>query len=177
MQDKPNDILLAAGQVLTVLLMGLTIAVAMLLVGIIPFLLLNYSDFAQAVTEAGGSNITLTLGAAIVTLLTAAALCAIAFYFFKLLRQLILSVGKDDPFTLENASRLDRMGWIALIFQIATFPIAALVAYLGHLVPAENLTVDFQFSLTGVLLAVVLFILARVFKHGATMREDLEGTV
>ena len=28
-----------------------------------------------------------------------------------------------------------------------------------------------------VLMVIVLFILARVFKHGAAMREDLEGTV
>ena len=43
--------------------------------------------------------------------------------------------------------------------------------------PHEELTADIEFSLTGVLLALVLFILARVFRHGAAMREDLEGTV
>ena len=29
----------------------------------------------------------------------------------------------------------------------------------------------------GILLVLILFILARVFRHGAAMREDLEGTV
>ena len=33
------------------------------------------------------------------------------------------------------------------------------------------------FSLSGILMVLVLFILARVFRHGAAMREDLEGTV
>ena len=32
-------------------------------------------------------------------------------------------------------------------------------------------------DLTGFLIVLVLFILARVFRHGAAMREDLEGTV
>ena len=31
--------------------------------------------------------------------------------------------------------------------------------------------------MTAWLLVVILFILARVFRHGAAMREDLEGTV
>jgi Fe-S cluster assembly ATPase SufC len=32
-------------------------------------------------------------------------------------------------------------------------------------------------DMTGILLVIILFILARVFRHGAAMREDLEGTV
>ena len=51
------------------------------------------------------------------------------------------------------------------------------MAYLGDFVPSENLKVDFDFTLTGLLLAIVLFILARIFRHGVEMREDLEGTV
>jgi hypothetical protein len=37
--------------------------------------------------------------------------------------------------------------------------------------------VDFGLSFGGVLLALVLFILARVFRKGAEMRAELEGTV
>jgi len=36
---------------------------------------------------------------------------------------------------------------------------------------------DTHMSLTGLLVGLVLLILARVFRHGAAMREDLEGTV
>ena len=94
-----------------------------------------------------------------------------------MLGRIIDTVEAGDPLTIENAERLNRMGWIALIFQAATLPISGLAAYLRDLLPTDELSVDFQFSLTGVLLALVLFILARVFKHGAQMREDLEGTV
>lgn len=33
------------------------------------------------------------------------------------------------------------------------------------------------FSLTGIMIVLLLFILARVFRRGAAMREDLDGTV
>ena len=34
-----------------------------------------------------------------------------------------------------------------------------------------------SFDFGGLILILTLFILARVFRHGAAMREDLEGTV
>ena len=172
-----RDPLLMAGKIMTYLLMGMTLVVSILLTAMIPGLFLFYGEFAEAVTSAGGDSVGAALSATVVLLALAATVTIAAFYFFKLLSNLIGTVATGDPFTLENAKRLSRMGWIALAFQIATFPIAALVIFLGELVPVENLTVDFDFSLTGVLLAIVLFILARVFKHGAAMREDLEGTV
>ena len=35
----------------------------------------------------------------------------------------------------------------------------------------------FNVELTGILLTLILFILARVFREGSRMREELEGTV
>ena len=177
MSTQRNDPLLLVAKVMAFFLMGLTGLVTIILVGVIPLLLFNQADFAQAVAEAGGSSVGSALTASIVLLLIAATVSATAFHFFQLLSRIISTVGEDAPFTLENAGRLSRMGWIALAFQIASFPIGALAAYLHHLVPHEDLIVDFDFSLTGVLLAVILFILARIFRHGAEMREDLEGTV
>ena len=169
--------MLTIGKIITIILMVLTAVVALIMIGIIPYLLLNQADFAKIVIEGGGDNIGMALTASILLLLAGAAVTAIAFYFFQLLGRIIDTVGANDPFTIENANRLTRMGWIALVFQIASFPIAALVAYLGDFVPSENLKVDFDFTLTGLLLAIVLFILARIFRHGVEMREDLEGTV
>ena len=41
----------------------------------------------------------------------------------------------------------------------------------------DGVTIDAGLDLSGIVLVVVLFILARVFRHGAAMRADLEGTV
>jgi hypothetical protein len=177
MSQSDKDPLLITGKVMTIILMALTAIVAVVMIGAIPAILFNQADFAAAVAEAGGDNTEMALTATILLLLAGAIVAAIAFHFFQLLGRIIDTVGNNDPFSIENAGRLSRMGWIALSFQLASFPIAALVVYLGNLVPFEDLTVDFDFSLTGLLLAIVLFILARIFRHGAELRSDLEGTV
>lgn len=177
MAIKPKDPLLAAGKIMTILLMALTGIISVFLLGLIPFMLFNQGDFAATVELADGANVGTALAASVCLLAIGAAITAMAFHFFQLLGRVIDTVSKDDPFTVENAGRLSRMGWIALIFQIATIPVGALVIFLANNVPADNLAIDYDFSLTGLLLAVVLFILARVFRHGAAMREDLEGTV
>ncbi|MXO97173.1 DUF2975 domain-containing protein [Erythrobacter aquimaris] len=176
MTSRKSDPLLTAGKIMTVLLMAITALVAMLLVTLVPFLLFHKGDFAATVAAAGGSYVP-ALMLTILVLASIACVVMMAFHFFQLLGRLIDTVSQGDPFTNENAQRLTRMGWIALIFQIASFPIAAMAVYLQKFFPAEELSIDIDFSLTGVLLAIVLFILARVFRHGAAMREDLEGTV
>lgn len=177
MAIKPKDPLLAAGKVMTILLMALTAIVSVFLLGLIPAMLFNQGDFAATIELADGASVGTALAASISLLIIGAAITAMAFHFFQLLGRIIDTVSNDDPLTVENADRLSRMGWIALIFQIAMIPVGALVIFLGNNVPAENLKIDYDFSLTGLLLAVVLFILARVFRHGAEMRADLEGTV
>jgi hypothetical protein len=42
---------------------------------------------------------------------------------------------------------------------------------------AVRLDIGWSFSLTPWLAVLLLFVLARVFYHGARMRDDLEGTV
>lgn len=172
MSQHHNDVLLTAGRAMSMLLMGLTLVVTILLLVLIPVTLIS-PDWLLNEPEITSQSIT----AVIALLFLGAMVTAGAFYFFRLLGQLIKSVGEDRSFSVENSDRLFRMGWIALIFQLASFPIGALAAYLAHLLPEGDFTVDYEFSLTGVLLAIVLFILARIFKHGAEMRDDLEGTV
>ena len=41
----------------------------------------------------------------------------------------------------------------------------------------KDFEANFDISIGGILLPLVLFILARVFRRGAEMREELEGTV
>ena len=97
--------------------------------------------------------------------------------FFLLLAQIIETVGQGDPFIEENANRLRSMGLINLIvFAISAFAVAGIVAFTGIFdTTAEDLTLEVSFE--SLFLAVLLFILSRVFRHGAIMREDLEGTV
>lgn len=114
-------------------------------------------------------------------LLALAALVASGVYFLILLKRIAASVGEGDPFAPVDATRLARMGWTLLGAQIAAVPIGACVVWIAKIVSDKPDDVhagdDFGFSGGGILLTLVLFILARVFRHGAAMREELEGTV
>ena len=95
--------------------------------------------------------------------------------FFATLQSVVNSLREGDPFVTENAVRIRRMAWLLLASQgVALLGLTWSVAVEPA---AEKLGVDGDFSPETLLAAFGLFILARVFRHGAAMREDLEGTV
>ena len=181
MHDRPNDLLLIAGRVLTyiaqvgLVLGGIAITIAA------PVMLFFQEEvtvrFAEKVGQVSGSTfILMTLALMAIAL----AIIAAAFVFFGKLRAIIASVGESDPFTPENADRLNLMAWLMLGIQVLLIPAMGLglvFAKWGDSVEHADITIDAGLDLEGVLIVVVLFILARVFKHGAQMRADLEGTV
>ena len=105
------------------------------------------------------------------------AIVAMLFVFFGKLRRIIGTVGEGDPFQPENAQRLSLMAWLMLAINILALPVAGLGAYIAKTAGEEPGTVDASFDFGGLVLILTLFILARVFRHGSAMREELEGTV
>ena len=93
------------------------------------------------------------------------------------LRQIIDTVGLGDPFVLDNAGRLTRMAWIAVIVQLVLLAAAVLAGMAGAQLDENVFELNVDLSPGGVVMAVILFILARVFRKGAEMRAELEGTV
>lgn len=96
---------------------------------------------------------------------------ALLYDFAARLAKIIATVGHGDPFTLANGARLNRMAWLAMSVLGINIAQTLMSMYL----PSNGM--DTHMSLTGLAVGLVLFILARVFRHGAAMREDLEGTV
>ena len=103
------------------------------------------------------------------------AMAAMAFVWLREMRRIIDSVALGDPFVPENAERLQKMGWLTVGIELTSIPVGGIGAWITSVV--EDATSDFGISLGGILLAVVLFILARVFREGARLRAELEGTV
>ncbi|MXP48167.1 DUF2975 domain-containing protein [Altererythrobacter luteolus] len=176
MAARPNDPLLAAGKIVTTLVSALLLLVAVVLVLTIPAFLFSYKHVAEAL-DGNAANLPLVLATITGLLTLGAAVMAAAFMFFRYLGKIIDTVGQGDPFVDENADRLEKMGWIAAVFQVAAIPMMMAVAYLQTQFPEQEIQLDIELSATGVLLAIVLFILARVFRQGSAMREELEGTV
>ncbi|GMN01868.1 DUF2975 domain-containing protein [Erythrobacter sp. MTPC3] len=181
MRSKPNDVLLLAGKVLTFLMQGF-MAIAAVAIPIAAAVVLFMSDTIndEITAEFAGAVGPLPLLAVLGFLALALAAVVIIFVFFGKLRAIIETVGDGDPFVPENAERLTVMAWLLLFVQALSIPMAGLLLLVAKwAAPMENadVTVDAGFDLVGITMVVVLFILARVFKHGAEMRDDLEGTV
>jgi hypothetical protein len=86
------------------------------------------------------------------------------------LQAIVDSVRAGDPFVVGNARRLDTIAWSLLGLEIIRIAIVAIAS-------STSIDIDLSFSITAWLAVLLLFVLARVFDHGARMRADLEGTV
>ncbi|MEA3052862.1 MAG: hypothetical protein QOG72_1765 [Sphingomonadales bacterium] len=91
------------------------------------------------------------------------------------LRAMVETVRRGDPFLRDNAARLQTIAWALLGLELLHLVAGAVAA--GASSAANPLDIDWSFSVTGWLAVLLLFVLARVFDHGARMREDLEGTI
>jgi Protein of unknown function (DUF2975) len=90
------------------------------------------------------------------------------------MRAIVATVDAGDPFAMANADRLTRIGWGLLGLQLIHFAAGGFIVRLARL-GIETATWTPQFGgWLGVLLA---FVLARVFRRGAAMRDDLAMTV
>ena len=89
------------------------------------------------------------------------------------LGRIIAAARAGDPFVAGNAARLTTIGRALLVLQLLDIPCAVLARRpeLGSAAPSGDV------SLGGWMAVLLVFVLARVFRHGAAMRDDLAGTV
>ncbi len=88
---------------------------------------------------------------------------------------IIETVRRGDPFVAGNAARLQATAWSLLGLELLHLAVGAVAAAAST--PSQPLDLDWNFSVTGWLAVLLLFVLARVFDHGTRMRDDLEGTI
>lgn len=119
----------------------------------------------------------LSFWAILCLMLIGAGIVMVVYRFLDRLRLIVNSVGEGDPFIPENARRLTEMGWLVLLMQALEIPMASLGYWVATRVDGAQADIDFDIDFNAVALAIVLFILARVFRRGAEMRDELEGTV
>jgi len=170
---RPRDPLLAAARfVLGFTIAAMALGLAGLTIGL-PALLVMRDKVVGSLAAEGAppEAIWVIVG---VMLLSAAALL-LGILFFRHLFRIIGTVGEGDPFVPANADRLRAMGWIAVGVQVLTIPLEGLGHWLENL--TEHVDVNMDFSGSGLLMALILFILARVFREGARLRGEVEGTV
>ena len=182
MRTITRDPLLAVAKGLLLFLMGAMALAAVACLVAIPALIVAQGRVAaelvrQGISASSGDFV----GVVLLALVFAVALMAVLFQVFRLLKQVVDTVAQGDPFVPENARRLTVMAWLSLAVQIIALPIAAMGMWIdsvteGH-AGSPGLHIESGISGNGLLLMLVLFILARVFRKGADMRAEIEGTV
>ncbi len=103
-----------------------------------------------------------------------AVMLALAARMFSRLSTILAAVSQGDPFTRDNSRRLRHIGWLVIAMQL----LGAAISWLGDQLPAStNLAEGFGFSFTGLLAALLAFVVAQLFEQARAMHEELEGTV
>jgi hypothetical protein len=176
-RPKGRDPLLIAARLIITLMLGLLVlAGAAMVLGAPAVVALRQVVLAELARHAGhavGGDIIGWIG---MTMVLLAVIAALAFRFLLLLRRIIDSVAVGDSFAPVNARRLTQMGWLSVAIQVLSIPVGALAHWIDAAVRGGGRP-EFGVGLGGVLMALLLFVLARVFREGSRMREDLEGTV
>ncbi len=181
MSLRATDPLLLAGRVLTIIMQAMMAIAAAILAITLPALLIFRSEIIVELVAEHGPAASDPPVLAISALLVVICLVLLAFFrFFGNLRRIIETVGEGDPFVPENADRLTQMAWLMtgsyLLIGIAAAIAVTVVEWAKTLGETDG-SMALSFDLSAILSIIVLFILARVFRKGTEMREDLEGTV
>lgn len=175
MTSLSSDPLLTIAKVLIIFIMGVLAFAGIIVLACIPGIFIFGTEVAP---ELASGELPLSGKAMIAVLLAAiAGLLYLGWRFFGAMLAIIKSVGEGDPFVPANADRLTAMAWIMLAINVAVLPVAGLGIYIMQTFGEEPGTVDAGVDFGGIVLILVLFILARVFRQGTAMRDDLEGTV
>lgn len=179
MRAIPRDPLLAIARAILYFLMGvMALGGAACLLGFGTLAVMHgevVRMIAEDVDPAHAENFFRGLAA---VLPLAAILLGLVFAMLLLLKRIVDTVALGDPFVPENAARLQRMAWLALGVQLVALPLGAAGMWLQRFADEPEVRGGFDgVSGNGLLLMLILFILARVFRKGAEMRAELEGTV
>jgi hypothetical protein len=152
------------------------IAVLALAMGALEGAALNIFHLPIPASEMHGLSMTQIVAAASLAIGGGVICIALAAWMFILTARIIDTASTGDPFVTVNADRLNHIACLLLAIQAVglAFDIAM------NLFPdpiKNDISVGFDVSATGVLAALLIFVLAQIFRRGSEMRSELEGTV
>jgi hypothetical protein len=172
---QPRDPLLIIAKAVIWFILGVLAFAGIIVAICVPGILIVGPEFVEA-AELEGLSMG-TRGLIAVLLACIAGLLYLAWRFFRAMLAIVHSVSEGDPFIPANADRLTAMAWMMLAINVAVLPLALLGGHIAQITGDAIIKGELNFDTSGLILVLTPFILARVFRHGAAMREDLEGTV
>jgi len=126
--------------------------------------------------EMGGLTMAQILGAGSLALGAGTICIALVAWMFLLASRIVDTASHGDPFVTQNADRLNHIGFLLLAIQLIGLAVdSALNMFPGKI--RDHVSIGFDVSATGILAALLIFVLAQIFRRGSEMRAELEGTV
>ena len=123
-----------------------------------------------------GADMREVLVAAAMVIMAAGVVMALVALVLVLITRIVASAMAGDPFVVKNAARLNGIGLLLLAIQgvglITGIAISAFPAPIS-----KDLNFGFDVSLSGLFSAMLVFVLAQIFRHGSQMRDELDGTI
>jgi hypothetical protein len=102
---------------------------------------------------------------------------ALIAWMFMLTARIVDTASHGDPFVIQNANRLNHIGFLLLAIQVIGFIVDIAMDMFPDQV-RDHVSLGFDgFSATGILAMLLIFVLAQIFRRGSEMRAELEGTV
>ncbi len=148
---------------------GVVVVVIGLMVGFV------YPEpFLEAARASGNAAPEALLGWLQVALPATAPMIVLIHIIVTRLIAIIDSIPSGSAFSIVNADRLRMIGWALFGTQLLDLVIGL------YAVRVSEQTGDYMgwgFGFTGWLAVLLLFVLAQIFRDGAAMRDELEGTV
>jgi hypothetical protein len=161
-----DPLLVAASVLLVMLQIGVIVTQVISVVSIAIYVIAHFAELLVPLTEPVWRPLgSLVLGVIALTMVRT---------IIRRLLAMIRAVGKGEAFAPNNVGRIEEIAGHVLGLQI----LGTLGRIAGTPVGGEH-GASFEFGLApaGIAFVLLLYILARVFREGAAMREDLEGTV
>ena len=168
-----RDPLLALARLALVAAMAATALLTLAFAIATPAVLIMNENIMDMLTQHGAPPE--SIWAVISVIALSGVMAALGFFFFRNFYRIVASVESGDPFVPINALRLQGAGWIAVAVHVLGVPLSMTSRWLDQVFGRAH--DGFEFSYFGLLLALVLFVLARVFREGTRLAEEVEGTV
>lgn len=122
------------------------------------------------IATADGSH-DFSMAAVLAALLGGCAALVLIALMFRNLYHVLASAETGSPFQPANVQRLERIGWLAIAVPVITLVLSVVFRLLG----VDE--VELSFSLTDLIMGVLVLILSRFFAYGVSLQNDVDGMV
>jgi hypothetical protein len=127
--------------------------------------------------EMHGASMTQILAAGGLAITGGVICIALAAWMFILTARIIDTASTGDPFVTQNADRLNHIACLLLAVQVVGLTVDALINLFPKNI-TDHISIGYDgISASGLLAALLIFVLAQIFRRGSEMRAELEGTV